>query len=80
MVWRQGRSLNGDAVVFCVVFFCLVCVCCCWMQDDCVARELPSEVRSMEISRSNDRRMCNSEDKWCGFGFLVQGKFLLLGF
>jgi hypothetical protein len=50
------------------------------MQDDCVARELPSEVRLAKISRSSGRRMCSSGDKWCGFGFLVQGEFLQLGF
>ncbi len=40
-----------------------VCVCCCWTQDDCVARELPSEVHLAKISRSNSERMCYSEDK-----------------
>jgi len=39
-----------------------VCLCCCGMQDDCVARELSSEVRLAEISRSNGKRMCSSED------------------
>ncbi len=48
--WRQGRSLNGDAVVFdnieiFVLFSFAWYVCCCWTQDDCVARELPNEVR-----------------------------------
>ncbi len=73
MVWKQERSLNGDAVVFDSIetymsfssVWCVcvcVCVCCYWTQDDCVLRELPSEVRSIEILRSNGRRMCNSED------------------
>jgi len=54
-----------------LLFGVCVCVCCYWTQDDCVLRELPSEVRSIEILRSNGRRMCNSEDinvflvLWC---------------
>jgi len=56
-------------------------MCCCWMQDDGVARELPSEVWSMKISRSNDERICCRKDKWCMFLFCKEKKEVVeLGF
>jgi hypothetical protein len=44
-------------------FLLLGCVCCCWMQDDCVAKELPSDVRSMEILWWSDKRMSSKANK-----------------
>jgi hypothetical protein len=68
MVWRQGKTLNGDAVVFYgveifMLFFSIWDVCCCWMQDDYVARVLPNEVRSTEISWWSGRRISNKANK-----------------
>jgi len=64
MAWRQGRLKNGDVSIFSSIetlvlfFFCLVCMCYGWTHDDGVARELLGEVHSVEISWSNDRRIC----------------------
>jgi hypothetical protein len=44
------------------------------MQDDCVARELPSEVWSAKILLWSSKKMNNKVDKWGGwvFGFFFQ--------
>jgi hypothetical protein len=34
-----------------------------------MTRELPSEVRSAEISLWSDKKMNNKANKWGGFGF-----------
>jgi hypothetical protein len=68
MAWRQGRALNGNVVVFYgveifMLFSSIWDVCCCWMHDECVARELPSEMQLVEISWWNGRRMNSKVDK-----------------
>ncbi len=76
MAWRQGRTLMK--MRWClwhwslrVIFFYLGCVCCCgycWTLDDCVARELSSEMQSVKISLWSGRRMNNKANKWKRLG------------
>jgi hypothetical protein len=68
MAWRQGRSPNGDALVFnnikFFVSFFLFNMCLLLLtHGDCVAGELLSEVRSMKILWCNSGRMNNNADK-----------------
>ncbi len=48
------------------------------MHDDGVARELPSEVRSVEILQSNGERICCREDTFFAFCLFEPSFFITI--